>query len=114
MRLVVLMPVINRTRCRGLSAGTFQQRAFDFNGMLRSRAAGVEGVRVERMRGFWRDDCGGALPVCAWSSDGIHPGPAVTSSGFGKYRRNMRRVLLAAGACVLDELDAEAANTFQR
>ena len=114
VRLVVLMPVINRTRCRGLAAGEFRRRAYDFNGLLRSRAGEEDGVCVEPMRGFWRDDCGGMLPVRAWSSDGIHPGPAVTSSGFGKYRRNIRRVLLAAGARVLDEMEAEADCTFQR
>ena len=38
------------------------------------------------------------MPVSMWSTDGIHPGPAVHSASFRKYRRNMKRCLLAASA----------------
>ena len=37
-RLVVLMSVINRIRCRGLLAGEFRRFAYDLNGLLCSRA----------------------------------------------------------------------------
>ena len=98
VRLVIMASVLNRDRCRQVSPAQFRSRAFAFNRKMAARAARTPGVKFEVLRGFWRDPLGAPLPVSAWAGDGIHPGPGHNTTGFRKYRRNIRRLLLSAVA----------------
>ena len=70
--LVVLMPVVNRTRCWQLPAGEIRRGAYDFNDLLCSWAGEGDGVCVECIRGFWRDGCNEILPMHICNS--VSPG----------------------------------------
>ena len=98
VRLVMLMGVIWRTRCHGVSSFVFSARAAELNRRPRDMSENRRGVLYMNMRGFWSPDGSSELPVSAYSSDGIHPGPDPTTHGFRKYRRNIRRCLIVAAA----------------
>ena len=102
VKVVIIMGAIRRTRCRGTPKTLLDRRLYDFNGLLKSLTENVPGIQYGVMKGFWRDpETKAELPVDAYTSDGIHPGPDEEDEGFIKYKRNIRRCLLSAVALVL-------------
>ena len=99
VKLVCYCSAIYRDRCRQITPAEFKCRATKFNAELMAQCAQRSGHRYFSFKGFWKDvEHDQPMPVSMWSTDGIHPGPAVNTPGFIKYRRNMRRCLLAASA----------------
>ena len=96
VKVVYILGVVGRDRCRQVSAAVFRSRAWRLNRAVCVRIRQYDGIHFDVMRGFWRcPDGSSELHVSAWSRHGIHPN---SSAGARKYRRNNRRVLLAAAA----------------
>ena len=98
VRVVILCCVLNRGRCREVSPDIFAQRKAIFNDLMRGKVQSEKGLHFFMFSGFWHDHQGDPLPVAAWSSDLIHPGPNFASVGFKKYLKNIRACLLMAAA----------------
>ena len=104
---VSLLAVAGRTKCRDVSNATFRDRAETFNKQLKeaveasNHACRKKATSFVYLKGFCCDKEGNELPVSVWSSDGIHPATgSKRSQGMEKYRRLMRKSLLAGAGIV--------------
>ena len=96
---MIYCSAVYRDKCRETSPEEFAVKARQFNKVLMDKCLETKGRKYYSLKGFWRDtETQQPMPVSWWSSDGIHPGPAVDSAGFQKYKRNIRSCLLAAAA----------------
>lgn len=101
VKRVVIVGVIRRERCRGITAEEFSRRAHELNGVLKAVLANDNKVKFCQLRGFWRTQGGEQLDVASYSRDGIHPGPSYDSVGFMKYQNNVRRILVSSASQLL-------------
>ena len=100
VKLTVFCGAIHRNKCRGMVVSEFDDRVQRFNAHLHSLCTPAHlGRQFFGFKGFWREpDSSTKLAVGKFSGDGIHPGPDIDSEGFQKFRRQLRRCLLAAVA----------------
>lgn len=75
VKIVMILSVCNRDKCREVSPQTFQDRAYLLNGKLTQTCKNRPGIHFVNLRGFARDTAGNTQNVRTWASDGIRPGP---------------------------------------
>ena len=103
VKQVIILGVIPRLKCREVSADIFGQRKIQYNEYMKEKIKSQEGIKFTIPKGFWRNPDRSILPISKWSTDKIHPGPRNDHKGFGKYKKNIRHVLLSAAGKLYDD-----------
>ena len=96
VQVVSILKCLRRTGEINCSPEAFEARMLECHKNIQVPINYTFNIDLMRLHGFERYRNGGKMAVAYYSDTGITPGPASTSYGFRKYRRNVRQVLQAA------------------
>ena len=76
------------------SADTFRTRVMTYNEYIQENCRKYKAFIFQWIQGFWWDSHKNEIPVYAWSTDRLHPGPSFSSEGFQRYYWAIRNALI--------------------
>ncbi len=76
------------------TADIFRTRVISYNEYIQENCRKYKAFIFQWLQGFWWDSNRNEIPVKAWSSDRLHPGPSFYSEGFQRYYWAIRNTLI--------------------